>query len=160
MFPVSADRWPALQLSATLRSRHVASQRSFLIAIRREGLGCVTPLLMVCYVCVFVLISASRKQGAVTSVRCRALLSPRKWTDYLCGGGELSLREERNTGSHEYHFGQCPCARWRGHVSCTGIHPHAEYIKRRPQTACVGLLQQTDCSAATHIIDFNTEEEF
>ena len=39
--------------------------------------------------CVFVHISASRKQGAVTSVCYGALLSPHKLTDYLCGGGAV-----------------------------------------------------------------------
>lgn len=59
-------------------------------------------------------------------------------------GGELSMhtRGQRgglqrcNTGTHEYHSGQRPCARWRRHVSCPGIPPYAECIKK----------ESSDCS--------------
>lgn len=42
--------------------------------------------------------------------RCCALLSPRKWADYLWDGGGA---QSSYTGTHEYRSGQRPCARWR-----------------------------------------------
>lgn len=84
--------------------------------------------------CVFLIILASRKRGTVTSACC-ALLSPHKWTNYLweesSEEGKLSvhMRGQRGglrssyTGTHEYHSGQRPCARWRRHVACRHSSP-------------------------------------
>lgn len=145
---------------------------SFSAAVRKEGPGRVTPsgddgTVDGVYLCVFLLILASRKQGAVTSACCHAPLSPHKWTDYLWweggefSGGEPSMHmrgqrgglQQYNTGTHEYHSGQHPCARWRRHVSCPCIPPYAEHIKKRPQTvqtwSVCGRPQQTS-SALMH----------
>lgn len=92
--------------------------------------------------CVFLIILASRKRGTVTSACC-ALLSPHKWTNYLweesSEEGKLSvhMRGQRGrlrssyTGTHEYHSGQRPCARWRRHVACRHSSPCWVHLKKK-----------------------------
>lgn len=123
---------------------------SFSDAVRREGPGRVTPLVMmlVVWVCVSACFEPpGNKERWHQPVVEHLCLLTNELIIYGSEGGQfsggepwLNMRGQRgaiqqcNTGTHEYHSGQRPCTRWRRHVSCPCIPPSDKYIEKRPQT--------------------------
>lgn len=72
--------------------------------------------------------------------------------------------EQYSTGTHEYHSGQHPYARWRRRVSCPDIPPYAKYIKKGAKTVQALSVWVTAAdrlsSRAPQIVDFNMDVDF
>lgn len=168
-FPVSGEE-------ARAEETRRQSRVSFSAAVRREEPRRVTPSVMMVPVMLgaFLLIRASWKPGAVTSTRCWALclltnaltICGRKWGEFSGREPSTSTRGQRrggqqyNTGTHEYHSGLRPCARWRRPVSC--IPAYDGPVNNRPQTWGVWLTTADGLSHHVHHeqITSKTRKEF